>query len=80
MTLSDLLGGVQKVAETGASVYTTVQGTKLKETGAPTVSAANPTATGPAPALPWYKAKWVIPAAVVAGLLVVVAVIRRGRR
>jgi hypothetical protein len=77
MTLSDLLGGAQKLAETGASVYTTVQGTKLKETGAPTVSAETPTATGPAAPLPWYRAKWVIPAAILGAVLIAVAVFRR---
>jgi hypothetical protein len=77
MTLSDLLGGAQKLAETGASVYTTVQGTKLKETGAPRVNPETPTATGPLPALPWYKAKWVIPAAIGGGILIAIAVFRR---
>jgi hypothetical protein len=78
MTLSEILGGVQKVAETGTSVYKTVSGTKLTESVAPTVNPAVPTATAPAPE-PWYKAKWVIPAALAAVGFIVLAVFTRRR-
>ena len=80
MTLSDFLGGAQKIATTGAQVYTTVQGVKLQENAAPQPVAPAPSSpmsgtTGTA--LPWYKAKWVIPAAIGAGVMLLVAIFRR---
>lgn len=76
MTLAEILGGVQNVAATGATVYQTVQGAKVTDAPAPTVNPATPTATAPT-VEPWWKAKWVMPAAIAAVGVLAIAVFRR---
>ena len=77
MTLDSLLGGAQKLLNTGASAYQTVA--NLKEGPAPVAPApvSQPGTFAPPSAAPWYKAKWVMPAAAVLGGLLLIITLRR---
>jgi len=87
-SLSDLLTGVSQIAKTGTEAYSAVVGTqtdKLKEKSAieqakPAAVAPTATAVAATPAAkPWYKAAWVIPAAIGAVILLVIFFVM-GRR
>ena len=81
MELSTLLTGLDSAVKTGTQAYSAVVGVqteKLKEKSAvqqqtlvAVPQVAQPTAKESAS---WYKAKWFIPAAIGAGVLVVVLV------
>ncbi len=77
MTLESLLGGVKGLVTTGTDAYGAIRNVKEGPAPAP---AAPPTPAGSFAqpgALPWYKAKWVIPAAVVLVAVAMVFLIRR---
>jgi hypothetical protein len=77
-TLDKILGTVSQLGTTYAQVY---QAAKLTEQ--PGAMPAMPAAQ-PAPAIgaaaPWYKAPWVIPAGIGAGVLLLLALFMPSRR